>query len=179
MVSLDLEFTLGGMLKQKGSDIFDNQQEEILSQRKEYQRDDKRYRKRKICLKKIGETLSQTEGVWGQAFSDFVCEDVSEHGILKMEVFATLAAMIALSEGLFRQYAAEALGGVIPATELKEVMYQAVPYAGFGKVSPFFDETRAVLAEKSLEHMVQERVTTNRENRLEKACRCRRNFLAM
>lgn len=71
------------------------------------------------------------------------------------------------------------LGGVIPATELKEVMYQAVPYAGFGKVSPFFDETRAVLAEKSLEHMVQERVTTNRENRLEKACRCRRNFLAM
>ena len=130
-------------------------------------------------MKKIGETLSQTEGVWGQAFSDFVCEDVSEHGILKMEVFATLAAMIALSEGLFRQYAAEALGRVIPATELKEVMYQAVPYAGFGKVSPFFDETRAVKKKKSLEHMVQERVTTNRENRLEKACRCRRNFLAM
>jgi len=60
-----------------------------------------------------------------------------------------LAAMIA-SQALaeFRVMAGAALTAGVSPVELKEIVYQAVPYVGLAKVFDFLHATNAVLSER-------------------------------
>lgn len=57
--------------------------------------------------------------------------------------------------------------GVTPI-EVKEIVYQAVPYSGLGKVFDFLHATNDLLESRGISLPLEEQSTTNRENRYEK-----------
>ena len=67
--------------------------------------------------------------------------------------------------------------GVSPV-EVKEIVYQAVPYVGMAKVFDFLHATNEVLTERGVELPLPGQSTTTPETRAEKGLRSRRRSSA-
>jgi 4-carboxymuconolactone decarboxylase len=106
-----------------------------------------------------------------EAFDNFAFDEVLRHGDLdtRTRLMVQLASMIA-SQALreYRVMLGAALNVGVTPVEVKEIVYQAVPYVGMAKVFDFIHATNDVLAERGVELPLPGQSTTTPETRMEK-----------
>jgi 4-carboxymuconolactone decarboxylase len=116
-------------------------------------------------------TLKVTDPELIETFDNFAFDEVLQHGNLdaKTRLMVQLASLIAcqaLSE--FRVMLGAALTVGVAPVEVKEIVYQAVPYVGMAKVFDFVRATNDVLAERGVQLPLEGQSTTTPETREEK-----------
>ena len=116
-------------------------------------------------------TLAVTDPELIETFDNFAFDEVLRHGNLdaRTRLMVQLAAMIACQA--LREYrvmlGAALTAGVSPV-EVKEIVYQAVPYVGMAKVFDFIHATNEALTERGVALPLPGQSTTSPENRAEK-----------
>src|SRR5271157_5969108 len=116
-------------------------------------------------------TLKVTDPELIEYFENFAFDEVLRYGSLdsKTRLMVQLASMIACQA--LREYrimlGAALTAGVTPV-EVKEIVYQAVPYVGMAKVFDLIHATNEVLAEREIALPLPGQSTTTPENRAEK-----------
>ena len=115
--------------------------------------------------------LAVTDPELIETFDNFAFDEVLAHGSLdaRTRLMVQLASMIAcqaLSE--YRVMLGAALTVGVTPVEIKEIVYQAVPYVGISKVFDFIHATNAFLAERGVELPLPGQSTTTPETRMEK-----------
>jgi 4-carboxymuconolactone decarboxylase len=116
-------------------------------------------------------TLAVTDPELIETFDNFAFDEVLAHGNLdeRARLMVQLASMIACQA--LREYrvmlgAALAVG--VTPVEIKEIVYQAVPYVGMAKVFDFVHATNEVLTERGVALPLARQSTTTPETRAEK-----------
>src|SRR5271166_4078284 len=116
-------------------------------------------------------TLAVTDPELIETFDNFAFDEVLRHGNLdaRTRLMVQLASMIA-SQALreYRVMLDAALTVGVTPVEVKEIVYQAVPYVGMAKVFDFIHATNDVLTERGVELPLPGQSTTTPENRAEK-----------
>src|SRR5271170_2825095 len=116
-------------------------------------------------------TLAVTDPELIEIFDNFTFDEVLRHGNLdtRTRLMVQLASMIAAQA--LREYrvmlGAALTVGVTPV-EIKEIVYQAVPYVGMAKVFDFIHATNEVLTERGVALPLPLQSTTTPETRTEK-----------
>ncbi|MFE5339709.1 carboxymuconolactone decarboxylase family protein [Isoptericola sp. NPDC056578] len=116
-------------------------------------------------------TLARTDPELIEYFDDFAFDDVQQDAPLepRTRTLVQLAALIACGAlGEFRVLAGGALRVGVTPVELKEVVYQAVPYVGMGRVFDFLHATNELLTERGVELPLPGQSTTTRATRAER-----------
>jgi len=118
-----------------------------------------------------GSTLKITDPELIEYFDNFAFDEVLRYGSLNtrtrlMVQLASLIACQALSE--YRVMLGAALTVGVTPIEAKEIVYQAVPYAGMARVFDFIHATNDVLTERGIELPLQGQSTTTPETREQK-----------
>ena len=116
-------------------------------------------------------TLKVTEPELIEYFDNFAFDEILRHGSLdtptRLKVqLASLIACQALAE--YRVMLGAALTVGVTPVEVKEIVYQAVPYVGMGKVFDFLHTTNDVLIERGVKLPLEGQSTTTPETRFEK-----------
>jgi 4-carboxymuconolactone decarboxylase len=116
-------------------------------------------------------TLQKTDPEFIELFDNFAFDEVLAYGNLdtKMRVLMILGSTIAsqaLSE--YKVMVGGALNVGATPVEIKEVLYQSVPYVGIAKVLDFLHATNDVLQSRGIELPLAGQSTTTRETRQEK-----------
>ena len=116
-------------------------------------------------------TLAATDPELIETFDNFAFDEVLAHSNLdaRTRLMVQLASMIACQA--LREYrvmlgAALAVG--VTPVEIKEIVYQAVPYVGMAKVFDFIHATNEVLTERGVALPLPGQSTTTPETRAEK-----------
>ncbi|CAD5901051.1 carboxymuconolactone decarboxylase family protein [Carnobacterium maltaromaticum] len=115
--------------------------------------------------------LAETDPEFIELFDNFTFDEVLQYSTIdvKLRMKLTLASLIAMQS--VNEYKAMMVGalnvGVSPA-EIKEIVYQAVPYAGLGKVFDFLHATNEVLLARGIKLPLEKKGTTTVENRYQK-----------
>jgi len=116
-------------------------------------------------------TLAVTDPELIETFDNFAFDEVHRHSNLdaRTRLMVQLASMIA-SQALreYRVMLGAALNVGVTPVEVKEIVYQAVPYVGMAKVFDFIHATNEVLTERGVELPLPGLSTTTPENREEK-----------
>ena len=116
-------------------------------------------------------TLAVTDPELIEYFDNFAFDEVLRYGTLdtRTRLMVQLAALIAV-QGLseYRVMLAAALTAGVTPVEAKEIVYQAVPYAGMGKVFDFLHATNEVLTERGIDLPMPGQSTTSPKTRAEK-----------
>lgn len=113
-------------------------------------------------------TLAVTDPELIEIFDNFAFDEVLRHGNLdtRTRLMVQLASMIACQA--LREYrvmlGAALTAGVTPV-EIKEIVYQAVPYVGMAKVFDFIHATNDVLTERGVKLPLPGQSTTTPGNR--------------
>src|ERR1700712_2580447 len=98
-------------------------------------------------------TLAVTDPELIEIFDNFAFDEVLRHGSLdaRTRLMVQLASMIA-SQALreYRVMVGAALTVGMTPVEVKEIVYQAVPYVGMAKVFDFIHATNEVLTERAV-----------------------------
>ena len=116
-------------------------------------------------------TLATTDPELVEYFHNFAFDEVLQHGTLdvRTRMIVQLAALIASQAlGGYRAMLGSALTGGVTAVEVKEIVYQAVPYVGMGKVYDVLHITNEVLTERGIALPLPGQSTTTPETRLER-----------
>ena len=103
-----------------------------------------------------------------EIFQNFAYSEVFEYSTLtkKESILVTLASLIACqSPKAFKKILLAALNNGISPVEVKELLYQSVPYVGFGRAHNFFGVVIKVFDKKGIEMPLPERSNTDAENR--------------
>ena len=116
-------------------------------------------------------TLATTDPEFIEYFDNFAFDEVIAQGSLpiRLRLLTQLAALIAcqaLTE--YRIILGAALNNGVTPVEAKEIIYQAIPYLGIGKVYDFLHATNAVLTERGVELPLPPQSTTTPETRFAK-----------
>jgi len=125
-------------------------------------------------------TLAVTDPEFIEIFDNFAFDEVLRHGNLetRTRLMVQLASMIA-SQAL-REYrvllGAALVAGVTPV-EIKEIVYQAVPYVGLAKVYDFIHATNEVLTERGVGLPLPGQSTTTPETRAGKGLATQRQIV--
>jgi 4-carboxymuconolactone decarboxylase len=106
-----------------------------------------------------------------EVFDNFAFDEVLRHSRLDLRtrLMVQLAALIgcqALSE--YRVMLGAALANGVTPGEVKEIVYQAVPYAGMGKVFDFLNATNDILTQRGVPLPLPGQAATTRETRAER-----------
>lgn len=115
-------------------------------------------------------TLARTDPELIEYFDNFAFDDVLRESTMKptTRLMVQLASMIASQAlGEFRVMVGAALNAGVTPVEIKEIVYQAVPYAGMAKVFDFIHTTNQVLTERGIELPLPGQSTTTPETRAE------------
>ena len=116
-------------------------------------------------------TLAVTDPELIEIFDNFAFDEVLRHGNLEVRtrLMVQLASMIA-SQALreYRVMVGAALNIGVTPVEIKEIVYQAVPYVGMAKVFDFIHTTNEVLTERGIAVPLPCQSTTTPESRAEK-----------
>lgn len=115
--------------------------------------------------------LAKTDPEFIEIFDNFAFDEVLQYVTLgvNLRLKVTLASLIAMQ--CLNEYKAmvnAALTVGVSPVEIKEIVYQAVPYAGLGKVFDFFQVTNEVLTERGISLPLEKQGTTTVDNRYEK-----------
>ncbi|WP_395322223.1 carboxymuconolactone decarboxylase family protein [Levilactobacillus parabrevis] len=116
-------------------------------------------------------TLKQTDPEFIAVFDNFAFDEVLQHSHLdvKLRLKVTLASLIAMQcLNEYKAMVTAALNVGVTPVEIKEIVYQAVPYAGLGKVFDFLNGTNDVFREKGIQVPVAPQSTTTPETRADK-----------
>lgn len=103
-----------------------------------------------------------------EIFENFAYGEVFEHSTLtqKESILVTLASLIACqSPKAFKKILLSALDMDITPGEVKELLYQSVPYVGFGRAHNFFGIVIKVFDKRGIEMPLPSASNTNPENR--------------
>ena len=125
-------------------------------------------------------TLAMTDPELIEIFDNFAFDEVLRHGNLdaRTRLMVQLASMIACQS--LREYrvmlGAALTVGVTPV-EVKEIVYQAVPYVGMAKVFDFIHATNDVLTERGIDLPLPGQSTTTPENRMEKGLAVQKHII--
>ena len=116
-------------------------------------------------------TAKETDPELIQIFDNWAFDEVIAHDTLdvKTRVLVILASNIAcqaLTE--YKRFLIAALNVGITPIEIKEIVYQAVPYVGIAKVIDFLQATNTFFREKGIQLPLEAQGTTTSENRHEK-----------
>ena len=98
-------------------------------------------------------TLKETDPELIETFDNFAFDEVLEHGSLdaRTRLMAQLAALIACqAHSEYRVIVGAALTIGVTPVEVKEIVYQAVPYVGMGKAFDFIHATNEVMTERGI-----------------------------
>ena len=116
-------------------------------------------------------TLAMTDPELIELFDNFAFDEVLGEGSLdaRTRLMVQLASMIA-SQALreYRVMIQPALAVGVTPVEIKEIVYQAVPYVGMAKVFDFLLATNEVLKDNGVEFPLPAQSTTTPEDRAEK-----------
>jgi len=116
-------------------------------------------------------TLAVTDPDLIETFDNFAFDEVLSYGNLdtRIRLMVQLASMIA-SQALreYRVMVGAALTVGVTPIEIKEIVYQAVPYVGMAKVFDFIHATNEVLTERGIALPLPSQSTTTSETRAEK-----------
>ncbi len=115
--------------------------------------------------------LAVTDPELIETFDNFAFDEVLAHGSLdaRTRLMVQLASMIACQAlGEYRVMLGAALAVGVTPVEIKEIVYQAVPYVGLSKVFDFLHATNAVLTEHGVELPLPSQSTTTPETRMDK-----------
>ncbi len=115
-------------------------------------------------------SLATTDPELVEYFDNFAFDEVVQHGSLdvRTRLIVQLAALIAgQSLGQYRAMLAAALTVGVTPVEVKEIVYQAVPYVGMGKAYDFLLATNDVLIDAGVELPLPGQSTTTPDTRLE------------
>ena len=106
-----------------------------------------------------------------EIFINFAFGEVFEYSNLskKDATLAILASLIATqSPKAFKKILFKSINNHVTPTEVKELVYQSVPYVGFGKAHNFFGVVTKVLDKEGIEYPLEAQSTTNPEDRYQK-----------
>jgi len=116
-------------------------------------------------------TLQVTDPELIECFDNFAFDEVLSHGNLdaRTRLMVQLASLIACHAlGEYRVMLGAALAVGVTPFEIKEIVYQAVPYVGMAKVLDFVHATNEVLTERGVALPLPGQSTTTPANRAEK-----------
>ncbi|GAA2181157.1 hypothetical protein GCM10009785_14920 [Brooklawnia cerclae] len=119
-------------------------------------------------------TLSQTDPELIAYFDDFAFDEVLRHGDLprSTRLMTQLAALIGMGAlGEFRVMLSAALTAGVTPVQVKEIVYQAVPYAGMGRVVDFVHAVNEELVRRGVPLPLPSQSTTTPQTRLEQGRR--------
>ncbi|MGD6751989.1 carboxymuconolactone decarboxylase family protein [Streptomyces sp. BH105] len=116
-------------------------------------------------------TLAVTDPELIEYFDNFAFDEVLRHtGDLdeRTRLMTQLAAMIAVGAlAEYRVVLGAALTMGVTPVEAKEIVYQAVPYAGMARVFDFLHTTNEVLTDRGIELPLEGQSTTTPDTRME------------
>jgi 4-carboxymuconolactone decarboxylase len=116
-------------------------------------------------------TLKLTDPELIEYFDNFAFDEALRCGSLdtRTRLMVQLASLIALPAlGEYRVMVGAALTVGVAPVEVKEIVYQAVPYVGMGKVFDFLHATNDVLVDRGIALPLEGQSTTTPETRAEK-----------
>ena len=116
-------------------------------------------------------SLKVTDPELIEMFDNFAFDEVQNYGNLddRIRLILILGSMIASQAlGEYKVMLIGALNIGVTPVEVKEIVYQAVPYIGMAKVFDFIHATNEILESKGIELPLEGQATTTSETRLEK-----------
>jgi 4-carboxymuconolactone decarboxylase len=125
-------------------------------------------------------TLARTDPELIEVFDNFAFDEVLRHGTLdpRTRLMVQLAALIAGSAvGEYRAMLEAALNVGVTPIEVKEIVYQAVPYVGMGRVLDVLHATNDVLTERGVALPLPGQSTTAPETRAERGLAVQRQIV--
>lgn len=117
------------------------------------------------------ERIEKNDPEFHELFENFAYDEVYRHSSLneKESVMVTLASLIACqSPKAFKKILMAAINKYISPEEVKELLYQSVPYVGFGRAHNFFGVVIKVFDKKGIELPMAPRSNTDSQDRYEK-----------
>ncbi|MEL4505501.1 carboxymuconolactone decarboxylase family protein [Luteococcus sp. H138] len=114
------------------------------------------------------DALRQTDPEFVEWFTRFARDEVTAHGQVDVHTrqLVRLAALLACQARVeFRETAEVALDDGLTPVELKELVYQATPYLGVGKVRDFLEISNEVLAARGVALPLEPRGTVTPDTR--------------
>jgi 4-carboxymuconolactone decarboxylase len=116
-------------------------------------------------------TLKVTDPEFIEVFDNFAFDEVLSYGNLDtktrlMVILASLIAQQTLSE--YKVMLGGALNVGVTPIEVKEIVYQSVPYVGIAKVFDFIHATNEILESRGIKLPLEGQSTTSPETRFEK-----------
>jgi 4-carboxymuconolactone decarboxylase len=118
-----------------------------------------------------GSTLKVTDPELIEIFDNWAFDELIEDAPLEVRIrlMVQLASLIACqSVAEFRLMLGAALQAGVTPVEIKELVYQAVPYTGMAKVFDFLHATNEVFKSRGITLPLEGQSTTTRETRREK-----------
>jgi len=125
-------------------------------------------------------TLGATDPELIEVFDNWAFGEVLEDDVLgaRTRLMVQLAAIIATQAvNEYRVMVGGALNVGVRPVEVKEIVYQAVPYLGMAKVFDFLHATNDVLEARGVKLPLERQSTTNPETRFEKGLEVQRRIL--
>ena len=116
-------------------------------------------------------TLAVTDPELIEVFDNFAFDEVLQYGNLdtRTRLMVILASMIASQAlGEYKVMLGGALNVGVTPVEVKEIVYQAVPYVGIAKVYDFIHATNEILESRGVKLPVEGQSTTSPETRFDK-----------
>ena len=116
-------------------------------------------------------TLAVTDPELIEVFDNFAFDEVLSYGNLdtRTKLMVILASMIAVQAlGEYKVILGGALNVGVTPVEVKEIVYQGVPYVGMAKVYDFILATNEILESRGIKLPLEGQSTTTQETRFEK-----------
>lgn len=115
--------------------------------------------------------LAETDPELIEVFENFAFDEVLQYGNLDtrtrlMVILASMIACQALAE--YKVMLGGALNVGVTPVEVKEIVYQAVPYVGMSKVYDFIHATNEILESRGVKLPLEGKSTTTPETRFER-----------
>lgn len=113
----------------------------------------------------------QTDPELIEIFDNFAFDEVISHDTMDVKtrtllIMASTIGSQALTE--YKMFVNAALNVGVSPIEIKEVLYQSVPYVGISKVIDFIHVTNEIFTERNIALPLEIQATTNPDNRMEK-----------
>ncbi len=117
--------------------------------------------------------LQKTDPEFAERFAHFAFDEVVNEENQQLEPTTRYLAILATLIGcggvdVYQEMLPQALENGITPIVVKEIVYQATDYLGYGRMLPFLNVTNEVLTERGIALPLDGQATTTLDNRLEK-----------
>lgn len=131
------------------------------------------YRQPKNLKGAINMNLQKTDPEFAERFAHFAFDEVVNEENQQLEPTTRYLAILATLIGcggvdVYQEMLPQALENGITPIVVKEIVYQATDYLGYGRMLPFLNVTNEVLTERGIALPLDGQATTTLDNRLEK-----------